>query len=471
MNEERVQLTIGQRVRINEEEDPAPHIGKMATVERVELPAEGEPICQVRIDRSGELIALPQRYLESVVTKPSSLLANDLSMPWDPQPNSRFKMFTKDNWLAARILETLLFYHQVVVPTTDFSIVVPFVHWLGVPLFKELLEAHAISFVRMSGSLAYIGNGVGLAMYEIRPGEETKKAEPWWIKASRCSPQEAVTLQLQNRLSGLKEGLIDLLARFVELHTVDTALPQFKEKVAHETYRDIQGSKVVIDHFFIRNPSIGYIELNRLPGIEPNQARVFTLLPKPAVAADEIDITLRLAMLNLEAYMAEEAGARDIVTDHGFERILAAKVQRYTGGNVAQESFSQLVRIEGIPDIVTAIMSGEVSLSRIWQYRNTRTADQFRDWFDQVGPANPEKVVSEYVKSLRSGGLWSSKKPKILRFIVLQAIGAGLAHLTSGYSLIVTMSLSAVDSFLLDKIRLGFKPRYYIDELRNLFPQ
>ena len=39
---------------------------------------------------------------------------------------------------------------------------------------------------------------------------------------------------------------------------------------------------------------------------------------------------------------------------------------------------------------------------------------------------------------------------------------------TGGVSLFATASLSAADSFLLDKIRLGFKPRYYVDELRNL---
>ena len=76
--------------------------------------------------------------------------ANDLFIPWDLEPTARFRIFNKDNWLVARILETLLFYNQLVVPTTDYSIVVPFVHWLGAPLFKELFESHAISFVRTS---------------------------------------------------------------------------------------------------------------------------------------------------------------------------------------------------------------------------------------------------------------------------------------------------------------------------------
>jgi len=164
MSEKRMQLNTGQRVRIIEEEGPPVHLGKMAIVERVELPAEGEPICDVRIDRSSELVSLSQQYLKSVETMPSSLFANDLSVPWDPEPKEWIDKFIDNNWLAAHILENLLFYNQVIVPTVDFSIIVPLVHWLGVPLFKELLEAEAISFVRTSGSLAYIGNGVGLAI-------------------------------------------------------------------------------------------------------------------------------------------------------------------------------------------------------------------------------------------------------------------------------------------------------------------
>lgn len=50
MNEKRIQLDIGQRVRIIEEEGSSLHIGKMATVEEVKLTVEREPICYVRID-------------------------------------------------------------------------------------------------------------------------------------------------------------------------------------------------------------------------------------------------------------------------------------------------------------------------------------------------------------------------------------------------------------------------------------
>ncbi|MCK5182130.1 MAG: hypothetical protein KAQ73_06285, partial [Dehalococcoidia bacterium] len=299
-------------------------------------------------------------------------------------------------------MENLLFYNQLIIPTVDFSIIVPLVHWFGVPILKELITGEAISFVRTSGSLAYEGNGVGLQMLEIRPGKGMEEKEPWFVKVSRCSPKEAVALQISNRSSGLNDELIDILGKAVEVCTVDTALPEFNEKVMNETYRDIQGSRVLTDYFFERNPSINTIALNKLPGIEANKIRLFSLLPKPAVAGDVIDTTLRIGMLNLEGYLAEEAGARDMVTDRSYGQILRAKAERYTGGRIAQGSFSSLLRIENVPDIVPTIMSGEVDVSKVWEFRNKRTAKEFREWFDQIGPTNPETMASEYVKSLKS---------------------------------------------------------------------
>ena len=60
MSKQRIRLNVGQRVRIIEEEDPPVHLGKMAIIERVKLPAEGGPICDIRIDRSSELVSLSQ---------------------------------------------------------------------------------------------------------------------------------------------------------------------------------------------------------------------------------------------------------------------------------------------------------------------------------------------------------------------------------------------------------------------------
>ena len=292
----RIQLNVGQRVRIYEEEEPPIYVGKLATIKEINTPENGEPTCVLQVDRFTELISLPQRFVKPIVTLPSSLLANDLFLPWDPDnPSIRFQEYTKDRWIAGRVLESLLYYDRIVVPTVDFSVIVPLVHWLGVGLLKEFLALEALSFVRYTGSLGYAGNGAGLVLFEIQPGKKPdikERPKDWWIRAARCSPYEAVVLQLQNRLKGLQEGVIDLVAKLVELCTVDTRLPQFTEKVENETYRDMLGSEVL--HTYCARRSTN---LKHLVGVNPNEVRVFSRLPKPAVAGDEIDITLRLAML------------------------------------------------------------------------------------------------------------------------------------------------------------------------------
>lgn len=455
-------FSLGQRVRINEEKDPAVHVGKMGIIENIETTDENDAKCMVRLDRTKELISFPPHYLEAIVTKPCSVLANDLFLPWDmDSPRLRFREFTLDRWIVGRVMESLLYYDRIVIPTVDYSVIVPLVHWIGPALMKEMLESEAISFVRYTGGLAYLGNGNGLGMFELLPG---KKPDNWWLKAPRCSSHEAVELQLQNRVRGLKEGIIDFLGKMVEICTVDTALPQFQQKVAEETYRDILGSDILRLWFSIRNTN-----LTRLTGLRNDQMRVFSRLGKPAVNTDEIDITLRLAMLNLETYLAEEAGVRDMVTDHGFGLLLRAKVNRYTSSSVAEDSFSRLVEIENLPDVVTILKEGQVDLSKVWEFRNTKKAIEFRQWFDQTGPSDTVKLTQEYVKMLRSENLLSSGKAKLMKFIVVQAIGAVLTPVTQGYSLIASLGLSAVDSFLLDRIRLGYNPRYFIDEIKHRF--
>ena len=132
---------------------------------------------------------------------------------------------------------------------------------------------------------------------------------------------------------------------------------------------------------------------------------MFSSLAKPAVVGNEINVSLGLAMLNLEAYLSEEAGARDMATDHGFVRLLDAKVERFTGGAIAQESFSHLVTIEKLPDISRAIASGEVSLDAAWKFRNTRKAIQFREKHRSIFNAVTKKYRGKILQYYGDGTL------------------------------------------------------------------
>ena len=57
----------------------------------------------------------------------------------------------------------MLLYDKVIVPTHDFMSVVILISVFGEDGVAELIENNAVSFVRVKGALAYIGNGGGLA--------------------------------------------------------------------------------------------------------------------------------------------------------------------------------------------------------------------------------------------------------------------------------------------------------------------
>ena len=90
-------------------------------------------------------------------------------------------------------------------------------------------------------------------------------------------------------------------------------------------------------------------------------------------------------MLNLESYLAEESGTRDMVTARQFGSLLEAKAERYTAGTTAKESFAHIMNIERIPDLASGISTGEILLGQVWDFRNSNQASRFRDWFDEYG--------------------------------------------------------------------------------------
>lgn len=186
---------------------------------------------------------------------------------------------------------------------------------------------------------------------------------------------------------------------------------------------------------------------------------------------DSINVVLGLGMLNLEAYLAEEACARDMVTAREFEQLLAAKVKRFTGGQTAYDGFFGITNIEGIPEIAGSITNGEVSIPTAWEFRQSKSAQDFRAWFDEIGIDDPSEFQKHYLDVIKSGHVWSGTTAKTIRYCAVQAAGIGMIPILGPASVIASMAISAVDSLLLDKIlervRLGRSPRYFIDDVRH----
>lgn len=80
----------------------------------------------------------------------------------------------------------------------------------------------------------------------------------------------------------------------------------------------------------------------------------------------------RSTLLNLEAYLSEESGARDMATDHGFGRLLDAKVERFTGG----------------PGFGERLVTLETILQGAWRFYST--IEDMREAYAAGGIARPQ---------------------------------------------------------------------------------
>ena len=427
-------------------------MSRMGNVEDVQFRSREEPRYRVLIDYLKTREALPESHLERMTTLPSSVLANDLFLPWDPMARQhQYREYTEDNWLAGRLIELLLFYDVVTIPTVDFAIVPPLVHWLGPPLYSDMLRDGRLQFVRYHGALLYGGNGAGLNLFEIHPSPENP-TDHWWQRVARCEVEEAVQLQLKNRLNGLAPVLIDSLAQLTRLETIETAMPEFIARVDKESLEDIKSSS-------LRALFPAGSNFRHLPGIDANQARVYSHYRTEETPNDLIDLALRLGMMNLEAYLAEESGARDMVTDRGFSDVLTAKAERLKSGHVAGKAFTKLLTIEKLPDIVSLIQSKHIPADVAFRFSQEGPSRNFREWFDKHGPTEPESMVQEYVTALRDKGFFASWPVRLARFIAVESASFVLP--------VPGLAAGVIDNFLIEKIRLGYNPRYFVDSYRD----
>jgi hypothetical protein len=114
------------------------------------------------------------------------------------------------------------------------------------------------------------------------------------------------------------------------------------------------------------------------------------------------------------------------------------------------QQFHEVILPES-PSIREVINSGERSFDEFLVLLDK--SQRFREWTQGVSP--DEKIVSAYLKDATSQG-WIQKLPsKTLRYIIGSIVGA----VSPSWGL----GVSAVDSFLLEKILGGWRPSHFID--------
>jgi len=367
--------------------------------------------------------------------------------------------------MLGHLTSQLLLYDRVVIPTYDFGIVPALISWLGIDLYEELMQLGALTFMRRRGLLGYVGNGNAISTFGIEQGE--RRPLPWWARALFSDNDESIELQLNNSADPLGHNdvervLAPTLAQSVNLEYENDF---FIENIANESYTDVMRSpwlsRYVLDTSVRRDD--GSVDLRWLPQVGPDQMRV---LRADGRIRDPVDLVLRVAEVNMELLMADQAGGADLMTSQGSERLLQEKIRRAGASQEVLNGFMNLLELNGLPDIRAGIVDGTVSVSDLWWIRNGPDAQQFRKWLRDEGPRDANEFVGAYIRALGRETLADKVPVRLLRLAITSVAGLipGVGGLVGG------LAADAVDSFFVEKWLEGYSPKLFIDELQSLTP-
>jgi hypothetical protein len=155
------------------------------------------------------------------------------------------------------------------------------------------------------------------------------------------------------------------------------------------------------------------------------------------------------------------------------EKVVQAKaveaiVRRYTHSETQIESFVDLTLTDAHA-IREAVNSGAVSFASVVKLLDS--ADKFRHWLREQ-PADAALLRAYYQETIKDS--WAVKLPtKSTRWGIFTGLGLAVDVLvTGGLGTAAGLAVSAVDTFLADKLIKGWKPHQFVEgDLRSLFDE
>jgi len=283
-----------------------------------------------------------------------------------------------------------------------------------------------------------------------------------WVKAAFADTGSAIDAWIHSASvkpdPKQKQRIIDKSLH--RTHTIQLAPEASKRLLREETYEDILESS--LSEYF--SPGV---RLDNLPGISQNQVRI-TNLYNPQ-QHDEIDLLLRLALMNFEIYLAYVAGEADLTSSLDVDILLRAKadrlLKRIHRAKGVSEGFSKILRINRMVDINVAVAAGELGFGDIAKIRGSSGGQDFRKWFHKSVADSPEEACREYVAAISRPNLTDKLPVKTIRFLL-----TFLGSIPGVVGLILGPTISFMDNFLLGKWLRGYSPKFLIDELRTRLP-
>lgn len=211
---------------------------------------------------------------------------------------------------------------------------------------------------------------------------------------------------------------------------------------------------------FIVDTNLDFAEINAIyHKTVPQEHSTLTEAYLLALMQGAYEATYYAAKLNTEVAVAPiERVIQSAVID--------AVVQRRTQSESEIGNFVALT-MNDARAIREAINSGRISFTQIVKLLDS--ADKFRHWLQQQ-PVDAQLVRTYYQAVVKDS--WADKLPgKTARFAVFTGLGMAVDTFgTAPWGTLGGCAISAVDSFLCDKLISGWKPHQFVEgELKTLF--
>jgi hypothetical protein len=373
-------------------------------------------------------------------------LAANMSVLFNPD-GLHLKRFLKHKKTSIySFIESILLHDEIIIPIQDYSSVTALLHLLGEDIVIKLLELGVLKFVRLMGVMVYMrgseeegGNLVAIESVHNRP------------VAFSAPKSQAINTAFS--VLGTEVKNRDLLLTLLIQATEEISMGSIVDEIRDETYQDLKKTPLWRNSY-----SLGDTELKRFPGIEPFQVRFLGLTSKPN--KNVIDALLSIALTNTELRLAQKLECIDSSTASPVGRVLKLKAQRTFKNFESEKAFTYLREIAAITNIGEAVLNDRSLFMNILKLRESRNGEQFRQWFHENCREDKNTIADEYNKLIRGTSLIQSKKNRILRFVVTEALG-----FTPVIGPIIGLAAGAADSFFIEKLLKGNSPKFFIDDL------
>lgn len=349
-----------------------------------------------------------------------------------------------------RLIECLILYDEVVLPTQDMIIIPALVNVMGEENVRQLMDSGALKLLRVKRGFAFWPRkGAAVIDYTSPDGKKLPEGQDLnqlleWV-AQDCIGT--------NNPSSFLTSLMSI--------TSEVNAEEFNDVIRGETEADVINSAKVRDLF-------------GLPDVHPKDLPIagntITLYGGPEATGNDplIKSYLSLVQTNVEAALAIRAECDDVFSATGLDAVLSEKFAR--AGHV--DASNQVQLLSNIPDFAPLVRGGEVPLQKLIKLRNSKHGEEFRVWFHEALDGG-EDISKAYVDLITQVHPTDTIPGKLTRIAVWTAASTAAGTVAAGpvgtaAGAIVGAVGGVFDSFVMQKIRRGGSAKVFVEKMSKM---